>query len=128
MGNSSSAEITNAIENRNVNVSMIESINENTSKIITTTIVSSKTTSQSGTTQTADVDIGKISAIGKGSDISGLQILIDQDAQITFTSNDKSIQDNNIQVDYALKLVQQLQNSISNDQAAKLASDAKATQ
>lgn len=128
MGNSSSATITNTIENRNITTSMIESINKNTSSIITNNIVSNQTVAKSSTTQVGDVNIGSISAIGKGSDISGLQILINQNADITFSSNDQSIQDNNIMVDYALKLVQQIQNSISNDQAAKLASDAKASQ
>ena len=128
MGNSSSASITNTIENRNINVSMIESINKNVSSIITNTIVSNHTEAKSSTTQAADIDIKSISAIGKDSKISGLQVLIDQNADIEFTSSDDSIQNNNIMVDYALKLVQQLQNSISNDQAAKLASDAKASQ
>jgi hypothetical protein len=128
MGNSSSAEITNSIENRNINLSTIESINKNTSEIITNTVVSNHTSAQSGTTQVADVTIGKISAIGKDSVIDNVQILIDQNAEVQFNSNDKSIQNNNIMVDYALKLTQQLQNSISNDQAAKLASDAKASQ
>jgi hypothetical protein len=128
MGNSSSAEITNTIENRNINLSMIESINKNVSEIITNTVVSNHTSAQSGTTQVGEIVIDKIYAIGPGSDISGLLVLIDQNAQIQFNSNDKSIQNNNIMVDYALKLVQQLQNSISNDQAAKLASEAQASQ
>lgn len=128
MGNSSSAEIKNSVENRNINRSLIETVNTNMASIITNTVVSNKSSTLSSSTQVGDIEIGSISAIGKGSDISGLQILIDQNAQITFTANDKSIQDNNIMVDYALKLVQQLQNSISNDQAAKLASDAKASQ
>jgi len=128
MGNSSSASITNTIENRNINLSMIESINKNVSEIVTNTVVSNQTQSKSSTTQVADVDIGEISAIGPNSKINNLQILIDQNADIEFTSNDKSIQNNNIMVDYALKLTQQLQNSISNDQAAKLASEAKASQ
>lgn len=128
MGNSSSASITNTIENRNINMSMIESINKNVSEIVTNTVVSNHTDAKSSTTQVGDIEIKSISSIGSGSDISGLQILIDQNAEVQFTSNDKSIQNNNIMVDYALKLVQQLQNSISNDQAAKLASDAKASQ
>lgn len=128
MGNSSSSDITNTIENRNITTSMIESINQNTSSIITNTVVSNHTSAQSGTTQVADIEIGRISSIGKESNISGLQILIDQNAEVQFNSNDKSIQNNNIMVDYALKLVQQLQNSISNDQAAKLASAGQATQ
>mgnify|MGYP003332040614 CR=1 FL=1 len=74
------------------------------------------------------IKIAKISAIGPGSDISGLQLLIDQNAKIQFTANDKSIQNNDIMVDYALKLTEQLQNTISNQQAAKLASESKATQ
>lgn len=128
MGNSSSASVTNTITNKNITTSMIESINKNTSTIITNTVVSNHTSSQGGATQIAEIEIGRISAIGKGSDISGLNLLIDQNANVTFNANDKSIQNNNIMVDYALKLVEQLQNSISNDQAAKLASEAKATQ
>lgn len=128
MGNSTSASITNTIENKNITKSTIEAINKNTSRIITTTIVSNQSSSKSSTTQVGDIEIGNITASGKDSDISGLEILIDQNSNITFTSNDQSIQDNNIMVDYALKLVAQLQNSISNDQAAKLASDAQASQ
>ena len=128
MGNSSSSEITNTIENRNVNLSTIESINKNTSEIITNTLISNHTSAQSGTTQVAEINIGKISAIGKDSVIDNLQILIDQNAQVEFTSNDESIQNNTIMVDYALKLTQQLQNSISNDQAAKLVSESQAEQ
>lgn len=128
MGNSTSSEINNSIENRNVNLSTIESINRNASEIITNTVISNHTSAQSGTTQVADVEIGKISAIGKDSLIDNLQILIDQNAQVEFTSNDESIQNNTIMVDYALKLTQQLQNSISNDQAAKLVSDSQAEQ
>lgn len=128
MGNSTSSEITNSIENRNVNLSTIESINKNASEIITNTVISNHTSAQSGTTQVAEVDIGKISAIGKDSLIDNLQILIDQNAQVEFTSNDESIQNNTIMVDYALKLTQQLQNSISNDQAAKLVSESQAEQ
>ena len=128
MGNSSSASITNTIENRNINLSMIESINKNVSEIVTNTVVSNQTSAKSSTTQVGEIEISEISAIGPDSTISNLQVLIDQNADISFTSDDKSIQNNNIMVDYALKLVQQLQNSISNDQAAKLASEAKASQ
>ena len=128
MGNSSSSTITNSIQNKVVNKSLIENINENISNIMTNTIVSNNTSAQSGMTQSAVINIGSISSIGQGSDISGLDLLIEQNADLTFNSNDKSIQDNNITVDYALKLVAELSNSISNDQAAKLASDAKATQ
>jgi hypothetical protein len=128
MGNSSSSTITNSIQNKVVNKSLIENINENISKIMTNTVVSNKTSAQSGMTQTAVINISNISAIGQGSDISGLDLLIEQNADLTFNSNDKSIQDNNIMVDYALKLVAELSNSISNDQTAKLVSDAKATQ
>ena len=128
MGNSSSSTITNSIENKVVNKSLIENINQNVSNIMTNTVVSSKTTSQSGNTQTGVINIREISAIGKGSDISGLALLIEQNADITFNSNDKSLQDNNITVDYALKLVQEISNSISNDQASKLTSDSSAKQ
>jgi len=107
---------------------VIDSINKNTSSIMTNTIVSNKTSSQSGAGQNANIKIAKISSIGPGSEISGLQILIDQNAKIQFTANDKSIQNNDIMVDYALKLTEQLQNTISNQQAAKLASESKATQ
>jgi hypothetical protein len=128
MGNSSSASITNTIENRNINTSMIESINKNVSEIITNSVISTHTEAKSSITQIGEIEIGSISAIGPGSEISGLQILIDQNAEIQFKSTDRSIQNNNIMVDYALKLIQELSNSISNDQAAKLASEAKASQ
>jgi hypothetical protein len=128
MGNSTSSEVNNIVTNKNINKSLIESINQNTSKIITNTIVSNKTSSQSGTTQIGNVNIGEITASGPGSDISGLEILIEQNAKVEFNADDNSIQNNSVMVDYALKLVEQLQNSISNDQAAKLASEAKSTQ
>ena len=128
MGNSSSSEITNTLTNKNINESTIESINNNMSKIMTETIVSNQTTSKGGVDQSAEINIGKIQAIGPGSDINGLNLLIEQNAKVTFSADDKSVQDNNISVDYALKLVQQLQNTITNDQAAKLASEGKAKQ
>jgi hypothetical protein len=128
MGNSSSSSITNAITNKNINTSMIENINKNSSTIMTDTIVSNKTSSQGGSSQVANIKTQNISAIGVNSSISGLTLLIDQNAKIQFNADDKSIQNNDIMVDYALKLTQQIQNSISNEQAAKLASESSATQ
>jgi len=128
MGNSTSSEITNSITNKNINLSLIETINKNTSSIITNTVVSNKSSSQGGITQSANMKIQKMFASGPGSEISGVDLSIIQDAKITFNADDKSIQNNNIMVDYALRLVEQLQNSISNEQAAKLASSASAEQ
>lgn len=128
MGNSSSSEITNSITQKNINLSLIETINKNTSSIITNTVVSNQTSSQAGITQSANFTINKMLATGPGSEISGVDLSIIQDAKLTFTADDKSIQNNNIMVDYALKLVEQLQNSISNEQAAKLASSSSAEQ
>jgi len=128
MANSSSSEITNSIENRIINLSEIQNQNNIMSEIITNSIISNQSTSKSQITQLAEVEINDIIASGKDSKITNLDILLDQDADIQFSSDDRSIQNNNILVDYALSLTQQLQNSISNEQAAKLASEGKATQ
>jgi hypothetical protein len=128
MANSSSSDITNTLTNKNINQSTIESINKNTSKIMTETVVSNQTTSKGAYDQYGEIIIGKIQAIGPGSDISGLNILIEQNATVNFSANDTAVQDNIIMADYAIKLVEQLQNTITNDQAAKLASEGKAKQ
>jgi hypothetical protein len=128
MGNKSSSEVTQIVNQKVINKNDLESINEQVTKSTTENIMRSTTTSIAGSTKTAEIDIEGISAHGPGSTVSGVNLTIDQEALIDLEVTDKSIQENDINTELALAIINNVSSSITNDQMTKLVSAAESKQ
>jgi len=128
MGNESSSTITNEIENKQINESTIRQINNNVSQVMTNNVISSQSKAYGDVTQIGDIQINCMTSSGKGSVIKNVNIGIDQKQNIVLKSSDESIQTSNLQANYAMTLLTNIQNGLSSQQQAQLASEAKAKQ
>lgn len=128
MGNKSSSEATQIINQKIINRNTLDSFNEQVTKSTTENIMKSITQSAASSSQNANVNIGRISASGPGSTITDLDIKIDQEAYVSLDVADKSIQQNDINTELATAIINNVSSSINNEQMAKLVSSAESNQ
>lgn len=128
MGNSSSSEVNQTIDTKNINKNMLEDLNQQITDSMTESIVKTQTEAGTAIVQEGKQKIGPIIAKGKGSRITNIKLTVDQNAQINLNSDDKSIQNNNISSELALSIVKNVSSKVSNENMAKLVGEAEASQ
>lgn len=128
MGNTSSSESEQIVDQKVINKNVLDAINESVTQSTTENIMKSVTQAVASASQNASVRIGEISASGPGSTISNLNVTIDQESYVDLDVADKSIQQNDINTELALAIVNNVSSSINNEQMAKLVSSAESNQ
>jgi hypothetical protein len=128
MGNSSSSESTQIVDQKIINRNTLDSFNEQVTKSTTENLMKSMTQAAASSSQNANLAIGEISATGPGSTVSNITASIGQEAYVDLQVADKSIQQNDINTELALAIVNNVSQSINNEQMAKLVSSAESNQ
>ena len=128
MGNSSSSEATQIINQKIINKNQLESINQSATSASTEAIMKSAQNAASSAAKVAEVNIGEITASGPGSLVGSINVEIDQESFISVDVIAESVQKNDINTELALAIVSDVSSKISNEQMAKLVSSAETTQ
>ncbi len=128
MGNSSSSEATQIINQKIINKNQLESINEHATRAATESIMKSVMQAAAEAVQIAEVNIGSITADGVGSKVSGINVTIDQESFVSQDVVERSMQKNDINTELSLAIINDVSSKISNEQMAKLVSSAESNQ
>lgn len=128
MGNKSSSEATQIINQKIINKNDLESINQHATDSATEAIMKSAQDAQASSSKIAEVNIGEITATGPGSVVGGINVLIDQESFISLEVIAESVQKNDINTELALAIVNDVSSKINNEQMAKLVSSAESDQ
>ena len=126
MGGSSSSTVSNDISNFTVNKSSLEALNSSTNNFITNNLMADAANCSAKSVQTNENDIGDITVVG---DRQRLNATIDnsQDTKVSLQCIQQSITQMDISSTMANSIMQNLQQSISNDAMAKVVSSAEAS-
>jgi hypothetical protein len=129
MGNNKSKSSSNQmIDQKIINKNTLDSFNEQITKSTTESIMKSMTQSAASSSQNANINIGKMTASGPQSTITGLNIVIDQESYIDLQVADKSVQENDINSELALSIINNISSSIDNKQLTGLVSNVESKQ
>lgn len=128
MGNKSSSEATQIINQKIINKNDLESINQHATDSATEAIMKSAQNAQASSTKVAEINIGEITSTGPGSKVGGINVLIDQESFISLEVIAESVQKNDINTELALAIVNDVSSKINNEQMAKLVSSAESDQ
>jgi hypothetical protein len=127
-GNSTQSNVTQIVDQKIINRNTLDSFNEQVTKSTTNSLMKTMTQAAASSSQNANVNIGRIVASGPGSNVSDLNININQEAVVSLEVADKSIQQNDINSELALAIINNVSSSINNEQMAKLVSGAESSQ
>lgn len=128
MGNSSSSAVTQTIDTKNINKSVINALNQQVTESVTQNIAKAQIESGASVVQIGKQKIGPIVAKGPNSNITNIKLSIDQNTQINLKTDDNSIQDTTISSQLALAILDNVKSSVNNDNMAKLMGSAEAQQ
>ncbi len=128
MGNSSSSEASQIINQKIINKNQLESINEHATTAVTSSIMKSVMDAAAESVKNAEVSIGSITADGPGSKVTGINVTIDQESFVSQDVIAESMQKNDINTELALAIINDVSSKINNDQMAKLVSNAESNQ
>jgi hypothetical protein len=127
-GNSSKSTVEQIIDQKFINRSTLDSFNEQVTKSTTENLMKSLTQAGASASQNANIRIGEISATGPGSTVTNINASVGQEAYVDLQVADKSIQQNDINTELALAIINNVSQSINNEQMAKLVSNSEAEQ
>jgi hypothetical protein len=128
MANTSSSRVEQIIEQKIINKNELDIFNEQITNMTTSNIISSITQSIASSSKQATLNIGRIGAFGPDSKVENVNLTINQEALIQLDVNDKSIQENNINTELSLAIINNISNSVTNEQMTKLISLSESTQ
>jgi hypothetical protein len=126
MGGSSKSTVTNNISNLTVNKSNIEALNSSTNEFVTNNLMTDAAACSASSVQTSENEIGDITVIGKKSKVSST-FDSNQDTKVSLECIQQSITQMDISSAMANSILQNMEQSISNDAMTKLVSSAEAS-
>jgi hypothetical protein len=127
-GNTSKSSIEQIINQKIINKSTLDVMNEQVTKMSTDSVMKNVSDSAAADSQTANIRIRSIKASGAGSTISNLNVGINQKSVVTLDVVDKTVQDNQINTELAIAIVNSVTQKIDNEQMQKLVSNAESDQ
>jgi hypothetical protein len=127
-GNSSKSSISQMVNNNTITKNMLDSFNQQITNVSTESIMKNVQKSAASDAQSSNIKIKGIRAVGPNSKVSGLQVNVSQTSVVTLDVLNKSIQDNQINSEISNAIMQQISQSLTNDQLAKLVSNGEAEQ
>jgi len=128
MGNKSSSETTQIINQKIINKNDLESINQHATNAATEAIMKAAQNAAASAAKVAEVNIGEITATGPGSRVGSINVEIDQESFISIDVIAESVQKNDINTELALAIINDVSSKVENAQMAKLVSSAESNQ
>jgi hypothetical protein len=128
MANSSSAEVKQMVDQKFITKNSLNAYNESLTNLTTQSIMNSMAEAGSSLNQSAEIDIGKITAVGPGSIVTGIDVKIDQDSKLDQKAILDSISKNDINTELTKTIMNDITNKLDLEQMAKLVSEAESKQ
>jgi len=126
MGGSSRSTVTNNISNFTVNKSDLEAMNSSTNNFVTNNLMTDAANCSANSVQTTENDIGDITVVGNKSKVNA-NIDNSQDTKVSLQCIQQSITQMDISSSMANSILQNMQQSISNDAMTKMVNSASAS-
>ena len=126
MGSSSKSTVTNNISNFTLNKSDLEAFNSQTNNMITDNIMNASASCSASSTQASDNSIGDITVVGKNQK-ANIGIDTTQDNKVNLQCVQQTVQQMDISSTMAQSILQNMQQSVSNDTMTKLVNSAEAS-
>jgi hypothetical protein len=128
MGNSNSSEVRQSVDNKIITKNMLDAFNQQVTNVATESIMQSVQKSAASDSQSSSIRIKGIRAAGPNSKISGVKASVNQSSVVTLDVLSKTIQNNDIDTKIATAIINSVTQNLTNEQIAKLVSEADATQ
>ena len=126
MGGSSSSTVSNNISNFTLNKSDLEAMNSSTNNFVTNNLMTDAANCSANSVQTTENDIGDITVVGNKSKVNA-NIDNSQDTKVSLQCIQQSITQMDISSSMANSILQNMQQSISNDAMTKMVNSASAS-
>jgi hypothetical protein len=123
MGSSSKSTVTNNISNLTINKNELEAFNSQVNEFVTNVVTKNTAACSSGATMINENSMGDINVVGKKQKVNAT-LNASQKSQVSLDCIQKAIQQTNVGNSVAQGIMQNLQNSVSNEQLTAMVAQA----